>query len=181
LALASAAAIFGASSASAASFELWNGSAWVNSGSVSFTGPTSATYIGNSVPCDATFNVTVSGGAASVTSASFAGSAACSGIVAYNLAWPMTPGAYSGANPPFTGAPTLTPTLWSVGISGVRIYIPSPLNVYCPSSTGTGTVNGVLDSAGPNRFVFKATLGPCGVQTRAGGALTASVPVRVVP
>ena len=58
----------------------------------------------------------------------------------------MTPGAYSGANPPFAGAPTLTPTLWSVTISGARIFIPAPLNVNCPSATGSGTVNGVLNA-----------------------------------
>lgn len=180
LALVSVAAIGAATSASAASFELWNGSAWVNSGSVSFTGPTTAGYLGNNVPCSANFSVSVSGGVASVTAASFSGSAACSGIVASNLPWAMTPGAYSGANPPFAGAPTLTPTLWSVTISGARIFIPAPLNVNCPSATGSGTVNGVLDSSGPNKFVFKGALGPCTVQTQNNGALSASVPVRVL-
>lgn len=180
LALVTAAAVCGAGSASAASFELWNGSAWVNTGSVTFTGPTTASYLGIAVPCNATFNVNVSGGTATVGSASFSGSAACSGITASNLPWAMTPGAYGGANPPFAGAPTLTPTLWSVSISGVRIYIPAPLNVNCPSATGSGTINGVLDSASPNRFVFKGTLGPCSVQTQNNGALSASVPVRVI-
>lgn len=182
LALVSAAAICGATSASAASFELWNGSAWVNSGSVTFTGPTTASYIGNSLPCTATFNVSLSGGVATVTSASFAGSSACSGIVASNFPWGMTPGAYGGANPPFAGAPTLSGALSSVAISGIRIFLPAPLNVTCPSATGSGTVNGVLESSGSgsNRFVFKGTLGPCSVQTQNGQALSPSVPVRVI-
>ena len=69
-----------------------------------------------------------------------------------------------------------------MSITGVRIYLPPPLNVNCPSATGTGTVTGVLDSA--NRFVFRASLGPCAVQTRtntATNALIANPAVRVVP
>ncbi|ALN83961.1 hypothetical protein IEQ11_02875 [Lysobacter capsici] len=185
LALATAAAVFGASSASAASFELWNGSGWTNTGSLTFFGPTTASYLGIAVPCNASFTVTVSGGAASVTAASFSGSSACTGITAYNLPWAMTPSAYSGANPPFSGSPTLTPTLWSVAISGVRIYIPAPLNVYCPSSTGSGSINGVLDSTSTatqnNQFVFKGALGACSVQTQNNGWLGATTLVRVVP
>ncbi|MFK3647751.1 hypothetical protein ACI2IY_04860 [Lysobacter enzymogenes] len=185
LALVSAAAICGATSASAASFELWNGSAWVNSGSVTFTGPTTASYIGNSLPCTANFSVSVSGGVAVVTGASFTGSSACNGIVASNFNWGMTPGAaggYTGANPPFTGAPTLTGPLSSVSISGIRIFLPAPLNVTCPSTTGSGTINGVLESSGSgsNRFVFKGALGPCSVQTQNGGGLSPSTPVRVI-
>ncbi|MBN7137946.1 hypothetical protein A7A76_02425 [Lysobacter enzymogenes] len=185
LALVSAAAICGATSASAASFELWNGSAWVNSGTVTFSGPTTASYLGNSLPCTATFTVNLSGGAATVTGASFTGSSACNGIVASNFAWGMTPGAaggYTGANPPFTGAPTLTGALSSVSISGIRIFLPAPLNVTCPSTTGSGTINGVLESSGSgsNRFVFKGALGPCSVQTQNGGALSPSTPVRVI-
>lgn len=184
LALVSAAAICGATSASAASFELWNGSGWTNTGTVNFVGPTTATYLGIAVPCTANFGVTVTGGNAQVTSATFSGSSACSGITAYALPWSMTPGSYSGPNPPFSGSPTLTPTLWSVAISGVRIFIPSPLNVYCPSSTGTGTVNGVLDFTSlpgvNNKFVFRGTLGACSVQTQNNGSLEASIPVRVI-
>jgi hypothetical protein len=184
LALATAAAVFGASSASAASFELWNGSGWANNGTLTFFGPTTASYVGVGVPCNASFTVTVTGGNAAVTAASFSGSSACTGITAYNLPWAMTPSAYTGANPPFTGSPTLTPTLWGVAISGVRIYIPSPLNVYCPSQTGSGSINGVLDSTSTatknNQFVFKGALGACSVQTQNNGALSASTLVRVV-
>lgn len=184
LALATAAAVFGASSASAASFELWTGTGWSNNGTLNFTGPTTASYVGIGVPCTANFAVSLTSGVATVTSATFSGSAACSGITAYNLPWGMTPGAYTGPNPPFTGAPTLTPDLWSVAISGVRIFIPSPLNVYCPSQTGSGTVNGVLDFTSlpgvNNKFVFKGALGACSVQTQNNSSLEASKPVRVV-
>lgn len=182
LTLASAVAIFGAASASAASFEVWNGSAWVSTGTTNFTGPTTASYLGVPAPCDANFAVSISGGVATVTSATFTGSSTCTGILA-STPWPMSaPTAYTGANPPFAGAPTLTPSLYNVSISGVRIYLPPPLNVNCPNGSGTATVTGVLDSA--NRFVFKSTLGPCSVQTRtnsAPNALVANPAVRVVP
>ncbi|MEH6417473.1 hypothetical protein [Pseudomonas sp. CGJS7] len=183
LTLVSAMAVFGASSASAASYEIWNGSAWVNSGTSHFTGPTTAVYSGIQAPCNADFTVVLSGGAASVTAASFSGSSTCAGITASNLPWPLSaPSAYSGPNPVFSGSPTLTPALWSVTISGVRINIPAPLNANCPSASGSGSVPGVLDAN--SYFVFKATLGPCSVQTRtnqAPNALVASPAVRVVP
>ncbi|SDX76393.1 hypothetical protein [Lysobacter enzymogenes] len=186
LALVSAAAICGASSASAQSFELYDSAAgvWVKTGYVSFTGPTSASYLSIAVPCTATFDLYVNNGAATVINAKFTGSAACNGIVAQALPWSMTPGApggYTGPNPPFSGAPTLLAPLTSVAISGIRIYIPSPLNVTCPSTTTTGTINGVLDSNTANKFVFKGPLGPCSVQTQNTFALTATSPVRVVP
>lgn len=180
LALVSAAALCGAGTASASSFELWNGSAWVNSGTVTFTGSTTASYLGIGVPCSANFTVNLAGGVATVTAASFSGSAACSGIVASNLPWSMVGSAYSGANPPFAGAPTLTPTLWTVAITGVRIYIPAPLNVNCPSPSGSGTVSGVLDQTVPNKFVFKSALGPCSVQTQNNLWLSPNFQVRVL-
>lgn len=185
LTLVSAAALFGAASASAASYVVWDGGSisWQPNGTTNFTGPTTATYLGNGLPCDANFTVQLTAGTAQVTAASFSGSAACAGIVAYNLPWPMSaPTPYTGANPPFTGAPTLTPPLYNVSISGVRIYLPPPLNVYCPSSTGVSTVTGVLDGA--NRYVFKATMGACSVQTRTNTApysVVANPEVRVIP
>lgn len=183
LTLVSAVAVFGAASASAASYQIWNGSAWVNSGTTNFVGPTTAAYVGNQVPCTANFTVTLTNGAAAVTAASFSGSSSCNGITTGGLPWALSaPTAYGGANPPFAGAPTLVGALNSVTISGVRIFIPTPLNVYCPSSTGTGSVAGVLDAN--SYFVFKANLGPCAVQTRtnsAPNALVASPAVRVVP
>ncbi|BAV99817.1 hypothetical protein ABIE09_004535 [Lysobacter enzymogenes] len=185
LALVSVAALCGATSASADQFEIYDGTNWIKNGVVSFLGPTSATYLGNTVPCDANFTVTLTNGVGAVTGAAFTGSSTCNGITVSaspSNPWPMTPSHYTGPNPPFTGAPTLTTTIWGVAISNVRIYLPPPLNVYCPSSTGTASINGALDSTWPsNMFVFKGALGACAVQTRAGGALRSTVPVRVVP
>ncbi|MGO1070958.1 hypothetical protein [Lysobacter sp. CA199] len=183
LTLATAVAVFGATSASAASYQIWNGSAWVDSGTSHFTGPTTAVYSGIQAPCNADFTVTLSGGVASVTAASFSGSSTCTGIVANVLPWPLSPPTpYSGPNPVFTGSPTLVPALWSVTISGVRITLPPPISASCPSTTTTGSVPGVLDAN--SYFVFNANLGPCAVRTRtnqAPNALVANPAVRVVP
>lgn len=176
--LVAALALCGAAPAAAASFQLWNGSAWVNSGNFHFQGPIAFHYLGVQLPCDADFNVQVDNGSASVTAATFSGSNACAAVVAQGLPWPITPGLYTGPNPPFTGAPTLTGPLYSVAFSGIRVYLPPPMNVVCPSTTGSGTINGVLDSTG--RLVFRSNVGPCTIQTRPGGALQASVTIRVI-
>lgn len=168
---------------SAASLQLFNGSAWVDSGTVVYTGPVSLTYLGITVPCTMSMAVSIHSSktfsASTVTSLSESGSTTCSGIFAGNLPWAIALGYYSGPNPPFTGAPTLTPPLYSFTITGVRLFIPAPLNVNCPSATGSGTVNAVIDGSG--RMVFKSALGPCVFQTQNNGFLTPSVPVRVVP
>ncbi|SDY81368.1 hypothetical protein SAMN04487939_106220 [Lysobacter sp. yr284] len=185
LALVSAAAICGATTAAAApgTFLLWNGTSWVNNGQVTFTGRTTASYLQLQLPCDqATFVVDVVNGNAKVSAATFAGSSACTKIVAQNLPWAMVPDTvYTGSNPPFPGAPTLNGPLYGVTISGIRIYLPLPLNVTCPNATGSGSISGALDSSFPaNRFAFQGALGPCGVQTQAGYYLSSSVPVTVI-
>lgn len=206
LAAVSAAGLLGAASASAASLRIWNGSAWVANGDVTLTGPTTASYLGLPAPCTASFILRITSGVAKVRSAKFSGSTTCTGIRTNIVAtspstwWKVSaPVAYTGANPPFSGSPTLSGRIYSLTISGIRVTIPAPLNANCPSTTTTGSITGRLDkgnqttppsSAKPyNRFVFKGTLGPCAVQTRpktdstAGPyyALTPARPIRVVP
>lgn len=185
LTLASTASVFAATSASAASFEVWTGSSWSNNGIVHLIGPINIT----SLPCTADLTVAVVAGVANVVAAGFSGASACSSVSAQNLPWLLSaPTPYTGANPPFSGAPTLTPRLSSVQITGVRILA---LGSYCPSAIGLGTISSVLDNSyqtsfppAANRVVFKTTLGPCAIQTRTTTApysLVANVPVRVVP
>lgn len=164
--------------ASAQHLQIWNGSAWVNTGTVTYTGSVQLTYLGITLPCSSTWVLTISGGVGSVASMTKSGSSACTGSSASNLLWPVSDNSYTGLNPPFSGAPTLTAPLYSIRITGVRIYVPAPLSVFCPSSTTSGTINGVMDSTG--RIVFKATLGPCSFQTQRDSWLTPDRPVRVV-
>lgn len=198
LGLASGMSLLGTGAASAASFQVWDSSTanWSNSGTTHFVGPTQVSFLGNILPCTADFTVSLANGNASVIAASFNGSTTCAGVVAY-LPWPVTaaPGPYTGPNPPFAGAPTLDPVLWSVSIGNVKIYLPAPFNVYCPGvAPPGGTITGVLDVADqagsppaaptPNRFVFKQSLGPCAVQTRTSTwpfSLVANPAVRIVP
>lgn len=190
LVLASALAVCAAGSASAASFRVWDAatSTWLSNGTVHFTGPTTLSYLGTALPCAADFTMTVTGGTGQITHATFTGSSGCTGIVTYLLPWSVTPSAaaYTGTNPVFSGAPTLTPELRNVTIGGIRF---SAFGANCPSSTGSGSITGVLDVVDQtvvtaNRFVFKGMLGPCAVQTRtntAPNSLLASIPVKIVP
>lgn len=184
-----------AAPASASSVQVWDAvtSTWSDHGVAHLTGPTALSYLGLSLPCNADLTVTVSAGVAQVTAASFSGSSTCNGTTSWLLPWPVTPAAapYTGANPPFPGAPTLTPTLWSVAIAGVRLSVAGPPAFSCPSTTGSSTINGVLDVADQagappaaptaNRFAFRSALGPCAFQTRATFALVADPALRIVP
>lgn len=184
-----------AAPAAASSVQVWDAvtSTWSNNGVAHLTGPTVLNYLGNQWPCSADLTVTVSAGVAQVTAVSFSGSSACNGITPSLLPWSATPAsaAYTGANPPFPGAPTLTPTLWSIAIAGVRLNYAGPPTFSCPSTTGSSTINGVLDVADQagappaaptaNRFAFRSALGPCGFQTRATFALVADPALRIVP
>ena len=189
----SAVTLLAAGSAGASTFQVWNSSIadWSNTGETHFTGPTLASYLGLPIPCNTDITVSVVAGVASVTSARFSGSAACNGIVPYFLPWAVTATPYTGANPPFAGAPTLSPVLSSVTISGIKLYLPSPINLNCPGTAGS--ITGVLDVTDqlgspslpptPNRLAFKGNLGPCLVQTRTNTApfsLIANPAVRIL-
>lgn len=186
---------FAALPAAASSVQVWDAAAsnWSNNGVAHFTGPIVLGYLGVQWACAADWTVTVSAGVAKVTAASFSGSSICSGLTPSLLPWPATPAAaaYAGANPPFPGAPTLTPTLWSLALSGVRLGVSGPPSFYCPSTTGSGTLSGVIDVADQagappaaptaNRFVFRSMLGPCALQTLSPNALVADPALRIVP
>lgn len=163
---------FAASSAFASGLEIWNGSAWVRNGTVVISGPTTATYLGNTVPCTSAFTLTLTSGAAQVTNATFSGSGACTGITKV-LPWNVSaPTAGAGASVNLT-------------ISGINIRFPTP------PQTCTGSVSGNLPNANPYSpdpptspgpynayFTFSGSLaGGCTVSHRSPG-LTSDTPIR---
>jgi hypothetical protein len=189
----SAITLLGAGSAGASTFQVWDNSIadWSNNGVTHFTGPTAVAYLGVAVVCNADLTVTVIAGVATVTAATFTGSTACTGIVPYFLPWSVSTAPYAGPNPPFTGAPVLSPVLSSVIIGGVKLYVPLPANANCPSTAGSiSAVLDVSDQTGspplaptPNRLVFKNSLGPCVFYTRtntAPNSLVANPAVRIL-
>lgn len=184
-----------AAPAAASSVQVWDAAAssWSNSGVANLTGTTVVHYLGLSIPCATNLTVTVSAGAAAVTAAAYSGASICSGIVPQLLPWPATPAAtaYAGPNPPFPGAPTLTPALWGLTVSGIRLFFVGPPMFYCPSASGSASISGVLDVADQagappaaptaNRFVYRGMMGPCAVQTLNNNALVADPALRIVP
>ena len=163
---------FATSSAFAAGLEIWNGSAWVRNGTAVISGPTTATYLGNTVPCTSAFTLTLTNGVAKVTNATFTGSGACTGITKV-LPWTVSA--------PTAGAGTSV----NLTISAINIHFPAP------PQTCTGSVTGELDNTDPYSpnpptapgpynlyFTFSGTLaGGCSVSHRAPG-LTSNVPIR---
>lgn len=137
---------FAAPSAFAISSWTINGS---GSGSATVSGPTTATVLGNPVPCTASFTLTVTGGTAKVTAASFSGSSACTAITSV-LPWTVSaPTAGSGTS--------------------VNLTI-SSINVKISGQTCTGSATGTLTNANPNNggsntFTFTGSLGACTVKS----------------
>jgi len=158
--------------------QVYNAGTWVDTGAVSYSGQVTLTYAGVVMPCASDWTLTLTAGAGSFSGMTQSGSISCASSVAQHLPWPTSQSPYSGANPPFAGAPTLPAPLHLIRITGVRISAPAPLNTDCPSSFTTGTINGYMDSSGA--IVFKSALGPCGFQTAPDQKLTPSAPVRVV-
>ncbi|MGH8032856.1 MAG: hypothetical protein ACREO8_10970 [Luteimonas sp.] len=180
LVVVSAAAVLSAASASAVSFEVWNGSAWVANGVSHFTGPTTASYLGNSLPCSADFTFNVAAGVATVTAASFSGNPTCTSIVSRGLPWTVTIGSGNGSSYGLTIGGTSTTTI----AGGVNIFIPAPLNANCPGATSRGPVSGTLVNPtgtppAATGFTFSGTLGPCAVSSNP--RLAASPAIRVIP
>lgn len=187
LSIVSATAIFGAASASAANFEIWNGTAWVNSGTTHFVGTTTASYLGNALPCSvADFTVSVTGGVASVTGVSFGGSTACSNIVPRGLPWKVTINSTTAGGAILTIGDTASTTSTA---GGANVFIPAPLNANCPSATGRAPVTNVTltnstgSPPGVASIQFSGTLGLCAVASTAPTHLrtTGWPPARVVP
>lgn len=174
--LAALAVLSAPATASAAQLQLWNGSAWVDNGTVHYQGVMQFYYAWQTA-CTIDLTVVVSAGNASVTDAAFSGGGPCAGMQGQNRPWPIAASAYAGANPPFAGSPTLTPPLTQLRIDATRLIIVAPYNVYCPSTTGTGPIVAVMESGG--RLVFSQQLGACKLQTQSAGLLP-SVPVRAI-
>jgi hypothetical protein len=184
LAAMSAVAMFGAASASAATFQVWNGSSW-GDGTTHFVGTTTASYFGNSLPCSsADFTVVVSGGVASITAVSFGGSAACAAIVPRGLPWKVSITATSGSGGTLTIGDTASTTTTA---GGVNVFIPAPLNANCPNLNGRAPLPNVAltngSSSSDAAIQFSGSLGACAVASTAPTHLrtTGWPAARVIP
>ena len=187
LAIVSAAAVFGAASASAATFQVWNsGTSTWGDGTTHFVGSTTASYFGNSLPCSsANFTVVVTSGVASVTAVSFGGSAACTNIIPRGLPWKVTINSTNATGGVLTIGDTASTTTTA---NGVNVFIPAPLNANCPSLAGRAPVTGVAltNSTGTPPGVatiqFSGTLGACAVSSTGTHLKTTGWPAaRVIP
>ncbi|QWP79093.1 hypothetical protein J5226_12200 [Lysobacter sp. K5869] len=158
--------------------QLYNAGAWVDTGTVSYSGQVTLSSGGIVMPCISDWTLTLTNGAGSFSGMTQSGSISCAGTVAQHLPWPTSQSEYNGVNPPFAGAPTLPAPLHLIRIGGVRLSAPAPLNTDCPSSFSTATINAYMDSSGA--IVFKSALGPCGFQTAPNQKLVPNVPVRAV-
>lgn len=138
---------FAAPSAFAISSWTINGS---GTGSATVSGPTTATVLGNPVPCTASFTLSVNSGSAKVTSASFSGSSACTAITSV-LPWTVSaPSAIAGS------------TSVNLTITGINVKI--------SGQTCTGSASGTLTNANPNNggsnsLTFSGSLGACTVKS----------------
>ncbi len=161
-----AAGTLAAASASAATLQVYSGGSWSTSGTASIAGPTTASPVGNPVPCNATFTLTLTSGSAAVTGATFSGSAACTAITT-NLStttWPVTVTGTSG-------------TSANITISGISLHFTSP------NTTCTGSISGVLANANPNSglvnnsFTFSGSLGAC-TNVKSNPSTTSTKPIQ---
>lgn len=170
--------------AQAASLQIWNGSTWTDTGLVRFNGRVEFSYLHLTLPCQMLMAVTVLNGVPVATSASFSGSAGCASTVAQALPWGFMVWPSSSSTTPVVGAPIPTPPVYTLDLRDVRFAVGAPLNVFCPSATGTANITTYLDSThfagGNNRLVFEARLGPCRLRTQFAASLDADVPLRVL-
>lgn len=149
-------------------FEVWNGSAWVQTGTTHLVGPTNAGYLGNFVPCNADFTLQVASGVATVTAASFTGSSACTNIITRGLPWTVAIVSGSGSS----WSLKIGDTQAGATLGGVNVRIPFPgMAVDCPNATGRAPVNGTFtNGTSTTEAVFQfpsQALGPCTVLSRA--------------
>ncbi|MEG3792090.1 hypothetical protein V1318_18390 [Lysobacter sp. CCNWLW3] len=146
-------------------------------GTVTLSGPTSATVNGIPAPCTANFTLTVTGGVAVVSAATFTGSSTCTNITS------------TAATPPhWSVSGTASGTSVATTVGGISITI--------LGKTCTGSVGGTLTNAHPytapvppntthNSFTFPVTSlpvtggGTCTVKSNP--ALTSSKPIQLTP
>ena len=123
-----AAGLFGGATTNAFAFDYTSG------GSLNGISNVSGTMIingaGGSIPCNATFTTSISGGSASITAASFSGSAICAYSTPCNLPWAM-------------GFPTGTLGTPNNAVLPMCMHFPSPISETC-----NGTITGTLSSTG---------------------------------
>ena len=163
-----------ASSSAFAGWEIYNGTAWTTTNSVTISGPTSATVNGIPAPCTANFTLSVNAGVPSVSAASFTGSSTCTNIIVSNFPWSVS-GTASGTS--------VTTVIGGVAADKITITI--------LGKTCTGAVTGTLANAHPNTgpanngFTFPVTSlavtggGTCTVKSNP--SLTSSKPIRLTP
>ncbi len=158
-----------ASSASASGYEIWNGLAWVKTGDVVFTGPTRIVVSGIPIPCNTTFIVGITNGAASVYAANFSGNSTCISFNP-NLPWTIT-----------------APVAQLPGDYGVKMNILINLTIPAPWTVCVGSVPSVLTNANPNggasfnKLTFRTLIVRCQVETDGSVypyAMVSSRPVR---
>lgn len=155
-----------------AGWEIYDaGTATWGDGSVTISGPTSATVNGIPAPCTANFTLTVSGGVAVVSGATFTGSSTCNNITS------------TAATPPHWsvtgvgGAGTVATT-----IGGISITI---LGKTCTGSVGGTLTNAHPNTGGNNGFSFPVTSlpvsggGTCTVKSNP--SLNSNKPIRLTP
>lgn len=160
------------SSSAFAGWEIYDaGTATWGDGTVVLSGPTSATVNGIPAPCTANFTLTVTGGVAVVSAATFTGSSTCTNITS------------SAATPPhWSVSGTASGTSVSTTVGGISITI--------LGKTCTGSVTGTLTNAHPygggsNGFSFPVTSlpvtggGTCTVKSNP--SLTSSKPIQLTP
>jgi hypothetical protein len=155
-------------------------STWSQNGTLTFTGPTTATVAFVPVPCSsATFTVTLTAGVAKVSGATFAGSTACAGIVAQNLSW--------GVSPPslITGSSSANLTIGTASyLNTIQVQFSQPAATCSGGGTTSATVTNVNPNTGPaaNNLTFAATFGtgPC-TNVKSTGPLVSSKPFRYQP
>lgn len=156
-------------------WDIWNGTAWVNNGTVTLTGPTTATVAGNVVPCsNAVFTLTLTNGVPKVTAASFSGGAACTNNpTAANFNWGVS-GTASGVNASVAIGGTANP-------NSITINFARPVAT-CSGGSATGTLTNAATNPSHviNQFTFNATFtaGPCS-NVKSTGPLTSSAPIRL--
>ncbi|WP_242112569.1 hypothetical protein [Luteimonas aquatica] len=154
--------------AAAASWQIYDGTAWVSDGVVVFTGPTTVTVVGILVPCTITTAWTLTGGVFAVTALSGSGSVpACTSATPIGLPWGVSaPSAISGS-------------------SSVQLAFPISINFLPPPCSGTA--NAVMTNANPNTgpavnaLTFTVTMPPSTCSNfRTRPNWTSSKPIRAI-
>ncbi|WP_242112568.1 hypothetical protein [Luteimonas aquatica] len=150
-------------------WQYFNGTAWVNNGSVTISGPTVGTVAGIIIPCsNTTFTLALNGGTASIVAANFSGGSACTNnVTASNLSWSMSSGTPTGSGSA------------DVVITGITLTFRTP-----PATCSNGTLRGKFTNLGNSAvnsvFTYTITFPPPTLCSnfKSTGAMAVSAPLR---